>query len=123
MARPRAVVDLPVPDGPSTATTPRSVPSMPNRLPNVARTPFGSPLCPGRTCDVRPVPGDLQPDGLVERADLVAAELAQGPGALLAEADVAHRGAHEALDGLVDGLEQAPDDVLAALVPHDLDHH
>src|SRR3712207_3382194 len=79
-------------------------------------------LCRSRWVAGRWIARPSQPDGLVEGADLGPGEGAQRSRALLAEPDRADRGAHQPLNGVADGVKQPADDVLAALVQHDLDH-
>src|SRR5918998_5064640 len=107
----RATVDFPVPAGPSTATTPRN--------PSPCCTRLTSRLADGSI--VPATAGELPADRAVEGTHLGTGQHPDRPGALLPEADVGDRGAHQALHRVPDLSEQPAHHVLAPLVQHHLD--
>ena len=73
------------------------------------------------TVPIRPGGPPSQSGCRVQPPDLGAGQRAHLARAQLAEVDRADVGAHQGDHGVADGLEQAPYDVLASLVQHDLD--
>src|SRR6476620_11572156 len=70
----------------------------------------------------RTLTGSSQPDRPVQRADLGVREPPEPARALVAQLHLPHRGAQEPEHRVSDLFQQPPDDVLATLVDHQLDH-